>query len=191
MKSILSQYRNRKCVPVAESPSRPPRNMDRLVCRPAYGFTMVELCFTVALLGIVLAIATPSIRGYIDNSNLKSAARTVSGDLAYLREAAMTEYNNGTKYCMKFDMGTNTISLLYDNGGTLLPVVNYPSTRVMSDFGSSIQITSVPSGSSWVKVYQRGFIGNTGDIEITNSRGSKARITLVATGRAYVTYSMQ
>jgi prepilin-type N-terminal cleavage/methylation domain-containing protein len=160
-------------------------------CLPDGGFSVIELLITIVLLGVVLAMATPGIRGYLDNYNLKTAARAVSGDIAYLREAAMTEYNNGTKYCIKFDTSSNKMSLLWDNGGSLVPVVNYPSERVMSDFGSGVQITNTPSGSQWVKVYQRGFIGNAGDIEITNNRGSKAKITLLATGRVYVTYSMQ
>ena len=98
----------------------------------------------------------------------------------------MTEYNNGTKYCIKFDTDNQKISLMHDDM-TLL--TNYPGERYMSGFGSGIQITNAPSGP--IKVYQRGFIGTPGNIEITNSRGSRATITMLATGRVYVTYSMQ
>jgi prepilin-type N-terminal cleavage/methylation domain-containing protein len=160
----------------------------RRPCLPGDGFSVIELLITIVLLGVVLAMATPGVRGYIDNSNLKAAARTISGDIAFLRESAMTEYNNGTKYCLKFDTTNQTISLMHDD---MSPLTNYPAQRNMSDFGSGIQITNTPSGTNPIKVYQRGFIGTPGNIEITNNRGSRATITMLATGRVYVTYSMQ
>ena len=52
---------------------------------------MVELLITLVLLGIVAAIAVPSFRGWVDNSNLKAAARTLSSDIAYMRDGGHVE----------------------------------------------------------------------------------------------------
>jgi prepilin-type N-terminal cleavage/methylation domain-containing protein len=160
--------------------------------RPDAGFTMVELLITLVLVGIVLSMAVPAISGYLANTNLKSAARSLQGDIAYLRESAMTESSDGTKYCIQFDAGANKVYLKYDPGGagTLLPLVNYPATRNLSDSGSGVYISNT-SYAAPVKVYQRGFIGTPGTVEITNNRGSKATLTLLTTGKVYVTYSMQ
>ncbi|HET6488740.1 MAG TPA: prepilin-type N-terminal cleavage/methylation domain-containing protein, partial [Syntrophales bacterium] len=83
------------------------------LCLPDRGFSVIELLITIVLLGVVLAMATPGVRGYIDNSNLKDAARAISGDIAFLRESAMTEYSNGTKYCIKFDTDNQKISFMH------------------------------------------------------------------------------
>ncbi len=159
--------------------------------RRAAGFSLVELLITLVLVGIVLSMAIPSVRGWLDNTNLKSAARALQADITYLREAAMTESSDGTKYCIQFDTGANKAFLKYDQGGsgTMLPVVNYPAERNLSDFGSGIQMTTT-SYTGPVKIYQRGFIGTPGTVEITNSRGSKATMTLLTTGKVYVTYNM-
>jgi len=161
--------------------------------RPAAGFTMVELLITLVLLGIVMAIAIPSFRGWVDNSNLKAAARTLTSDLAYLREAAITDSSDGTKYCIQFDSSANKAYIKYDPGGagTLVPLANYPAERTLCDFGSGVQITNVSFGTTPVKVYNRGYFGTPGTVEISNGRGSKATISLLTTGKVYVTYSMQ
>jgi prepilin-type N-terminal cleavage/methylation domain-containing protein len=166
-------------------------NTRRRSC-PDAGFTLVELMITLVLVGIVLSIAVPAISGYLDNTNLKSAARALQSDIAYLRESAMTESSDGTKYCIQFDAAANKVYLQYEpgGGGTLLPVVNYPATRNLSDSGSGIYISNT-TYTGQVKIYQRGFIGTPGTVEITNNRGSRATLTLLSTGKVYVTYSMQ
>jgi type IV fimbrial biogenesis protein FimT len=52
------------------------------------GFTLVELCVTVAVLVIVLAVAAPSIRRLIDRTSLRASASVVRTDLQYVRSAA-------------------------------------------------------------------------------------------------------
>jgi len=159
---------------------------------PEAGFTMVELLITLVLVGIVLSLAVPAISGYLDNTNLKSAARALQGDIAYLRESAMTESSDGTKYCIQIDAVANKVYLKYDPGGSgsMLPVVNYPATRNLSDSGNGIYISNT-SYTGPVKIYNRGFIGTPGTLEIRNIRGSTATLTLLTTGKVYVTYSMQ
>jgi prepilin-type N-terminal cleavage/methylation domain-containing protein len=160
----------------------------RGLCRRAAGFSMVELLITLVLLGIVAAIAIPSFRGWVDNSNLKAAARTLSSDIAYMRAAAMS---NGRTHTVAYDMAQNRYTLRWDSdgAGTYADVANYPALRLLSEHGSSIQITSV--SQTPIKIISSGAINPFGTVEITNNRGSRATISTLITGRSHVTYSMQ
>ncbi len=104
----------------------------RGLCRRAAGFSMVELLITLVLIGIVAAIAVPSFRGWVDNSNLKAAARTLSSDIAYMRAAAMS---NGRTHMVVYDMAQNRYTLRWDSdgAGTYADVANYPASRLMCE----------------------------------------------------------
>jgi type IV fimbrial biogenesis protein FimT len=157
--------------------------------RPDEGFTMVELLITLVLLGTVLSIGVPGIRGYLDNMNLKSAARTLSGDVAFLRESAQS---SGRTHTIAYSVGANQCTMRWDSdgdGSTDANVPNYPATRNLSDFGSNVRITSV--SQSPIKIISSGAINPFATVVLTNNRGSTATITTLITGRAYVTYSMQ
>ena len=161
----------------------------RGILRRAAGFSMVELIITLVLLGIAMAIAIHSFRGWVDNSNLKAAARTLSSDVAYMREAAIS---SGRSHMITYNTGANTYSLKWDSdgdGSCDADVPNYAATRLMSDHGGGIQITSASPAA--IKIISSGAINPFGSVVITNSRGSTATISTLITGRSHVTYSMQ
>jgi prepilin-type N-terminal cleavage/methylation domain-containing protein len=152
------------------------------------GFTLVELLITLILLGVVLAMAVPVISGWLANSNLKSVARTMASDVAYLRESALS---SGRTHMMSFNMGANQYTLRWDSdgAGTYADVPNYPASRTLSDAGDGVRITSV--SQSPIMMSSSGAINPFGTVVITNNRGSAATITTLITGRSHVTYSMQ
>jgi prepilin-type N-terminal cleavage/methylation domain-containing protein len=155
---------------------------------PDSGFTMVELLITLVLVGIVLSIAVPAVSGWLDNSNLKSGARTIASDVAYMRESALS---SGRTHLMAFNVGANQYTLRWDSdgAGTYADVPNYPALRILSDSGSGVRITSF--SQSAINFTSRGTINPFGTVVITNNRGSTATITTMITGRSHVTYSMQ
>ena len=157
--------------------------------RHAAGFSMVELLITLVLIGIVAAIAIPSFRGWVDNSNLKAAARTLSSDIAYMREAASS---SGRIHTVAYDMAQNRYTLRWDSdgdGAADADVPSYPALRSLSDHGSGILITSV--SQTPITIRSSGAINPFGNVVITNNRGSTATISTLITGRSHVTYSMQ
>lgn len=162
-------------------------NTRRQSC-PAAGFTLVELLITLILLGAVLAISVPVISGWLDNSNLKTGARTMASDVAYLREAALS---SGRNHMMSFNVNANEYTLRWDSDGmgTYADVPNYPASRTLSEVGNGIRITSV--SHSPILMIPNGSINPFGTVVITNDRGSTATITTLITGRSHVTYSMQ
>jgi len=161
----------------------------RGLLRRAAGFSMVELLITLVLLGIAMAIAVPSFRGWGDNSNLKAAARTLSSDIAYMREAAMS---SGRTHTIAYDIAQNRYTLRWDSdgdGAVDADVPNYAASRLMCDHGGGIQITS--TSQAQIKIISSGAINPFGSVVITNSRGSTATISTLITGRSHVIYSMQ
>ncbi len=155
--------------------------------RRTAGFSMVELLITLVLISIVAAIAIPSFRGWVDNSNLKAAARMISSDFYDTRTRAASESRPYTITYSPDPTNTYRIQAAAANG---LPAVN--ETKNFNEFGG-VRMTSVDGGAAAVAItiQSRGTVSQNGTIVVTNVRNSTGSITLLLTGRAYVTYSMQ
>lgn len=153
----------------------------------ASGFSLVELLITLVLLGIVLAIAVPSYRGWVDNSNLKGAGRIISSDFYETRARAMAENRAYTITYSPDPTNTYRIQAAAANG---LAAVN--ETKNFTEYGT-VRMTSVNGGAGAVTVtiQSRGSAAPQGTIVLGNVRNSTGTITVLMTGRAHVTYSMQ
>ena len=62
--------------------------------KPAAGFTLIEVLITVAIIGILTAIALPSYTYYVQRGKITEATTTLSN----LRQAMERDYQNDQKY---------------------------------------------------------------------------------------------
>jgi prepilin-type N-terminal cleavage/methylation domain-containing protein len=159
----------------------------RCLRRRDAGFSMVELLITLVLLGIVAAIAIPSYRGWIENSNLKAAGRMISSDFYEARARASAE---NRPYTITYSPDPTNTCRIQAAAANNLPAVD--ETKTLGEFGSA-RMTSVNGGAAAVAVLiqSRGSVSPAGTVVVTNARNSTGTITLLITGRAHVTYSMQ
>lgn len=77
------------------------KNLKCQFIRRQSGFTLIELSIVIALMVILYALATPSLRNLAPSSRLKSTARGIRSLLTYARDTAMTE---GAPYLVVFDL---------------------------------------------------------------------------------------
>jgi prepilin-type N-terminal cleavage/methylation domain-containing protein len=143
------------------------------------GFTLVELMIVVVLIGIIAAIATPAFQRYAINANLKSAARDITSDFLRLKERAIAE---NVEYRIIFNVAGNSYTIQQGTAAGA-PYVDL-MTKSPASFGSDINFTANTTFGAGAIFRSRGTVTN-GTIELINSRGSTATITVNITGRTY------
>jgi len=95
---LASQYPN---LPSLQSANHITISFSVLKSGEPKGFTLIELTIVIALMMILYAVATPSLRNLAPSSRLKSSAREIQSLLTYARDVAMTE---NTVYLVTFDL---------------------------------------------------------------------------------------
>lgn len=152
--------------------------------RAKRGFTLVEVMIVIGIIGILSAVALFGWRGYQDNANLRTATREVMADIASCKQRAVSE---GIDYCIQFTDGSPN----YTINATSCVAPTQTQAKSLTSFGAGLTITNTNFNLDRVSFLPRGTLSsNTGDINLANSKGSTAKITINITGRAYVSFTM-
>lgn len=147
---------------------------------PPGGFSVLELCITLALIAVVGAMAYPTFQRMAINGNLRTAAREIMGDIALLKERAMAQ---NTRFSITFEPSNNRYR------GSDMTEGQWKCPAMI---GRDIQITKAAFGTGKTIVFEtRGTIQQAGNIELANGRGSTATIVCNIAGRTYVKFKMR
>jgi prepilin-type N-terminal cleavage/methylation domain-containing protein len=161
--------------------------------RIAAGFTLMELLIVLAIISIVGVIGSYNWNHYVRNTELRTFARELTGDIAELKMKAkkdglcyrITIYTaaNGNKY---------TLEKANQPGGCDGATFTLQKTKSPASLGlrDGLNISSTSYSGSHINFQTRGTI-NMGKVIMTNQKGSEATITSNITGKTYVEYSMR
>ena len=131
------------------------------------GFTLIELLVTIAVAGIVVAIAVPSLTTFIQNTRQTSEANSLVMALDYARSEAIKEDAN-VEICASTDGATCSGDAAPGGWGTgwivLTTVAPVTVLRVMPALGANNTLSAAFNGNnvSQVTFQPNGFVQATG-----------------------------
>ncbi|MCE5327719.1 MAG: prepilin-type N-terminal cleavage/methylation domain-containing protein [Planctomycetaceae bacterium] len=105
----------------------------------AAAFTLIELVLVLALIGIVLAAAVPSMRGFVASRN---AADTASQVLALTKCARGQAIAAGRPCRLNIDGAAGSFWLSVQQNGTFVEVQSDPGSRITPVDGVTISLRS-------------------------------------------------
>ena len=151
------------------------------------GFSLVEVVTVLAIFVIMASIASVYMSRYVNNTNLRTAARQLASDIANSKQRPVTQ---GVNYRMTITVGTPgqyTIEQR-DAADTTSTVI---ATKIPTDSGAGLYISNPTTYTGNVITFQPRGTTSAGTVILQNSIGSSASITTNITGKTYVTYIMQ
>jgi type IV fimbrial biogenesis protein FimT len=149
-------------------PSRSPRSAG------AGGFTLIELLVTIALAGVLLAVAAPSMTRLIGANRVQTEASSLVNDLQFARAEAIKE-GQAVTVCPSSDgkncLGTNTwqkgwIVFSDVNGNATVDAADGDPLRTRAAFKGADSFVAAPATTA-VTFNREGFTSNLGTSVVT------------------------
>jgi type IV fimbrial biogenesis protein FimT len=136
------------------------------------GMTLIEVMVVVAIIGIIVAIATPSFSAMLQQQRIKGAAETVLADLRWARGEAI---KRNARVRVTFTSGSNwsytidTVPALAASDGVLPKTVNgsdFPSTTLSSVASTTFNPIRGTANTGTAKITSNNFSDSAG-VEIS------------------------
>lgn len=145
------------------------------------GFTLIELMVTIAIIGILSAIAIPNMITWRNGQQLNSSTREV---MAAINGARMAAVKNNANVTVTFNAGNVTTAFT----NRVTNVARTTTTQLKPDIQIDLTATSF-SGADAFRFNSRGLpinIGNNnfaaGTVTLTNSKGDALEVIMESTG---------
>ncbi len=165
------------------------------------GFSLIEMMIVIAIIAVVLAVASPTLYKYSQNTNLKEATRMLADDISYWRQMAISE---NARYRIAFNPAANSYTVQRENPANSGTYVNLSALGILANdtkspesVSGSIIIMGSPNppgftgGVAYITFQPRGTM-SAGSIWLQHtSRLSTATITTNLTGRVNVAYDLK
>lgn len=152
------------------------------------GFTLIELMAAVAVFGILVSIAVPSLYRSMDGMQSRQDAESLCGRLRLARSQAIGGFNDVIVYLNRDGLGTYTVHV--DNGGgagTPLDENFEAANKNNGEVDENEQVFNVVSlGERTVFGYVPGGMNSNGDYltEAISFEGTPPRVVFHADGTA-------
>ena len=132
----------------ADGPCGPPR-------RAGGGFTLLELIVVLGLVGVLLALAAPSLRGFMGSRQTANAAAQV---LALTQWAGSRAVAQGSVYRLNIDSQTNVYWLTVQQAGAFVDLNCEFGRRFQFPEGTTVSVRSPLGGApvSYIEFYPSG-----------------------------------
>jgi type IV fimbrial biogenesis protein FimT len=147
------------------------------------GFTLIEMMITIAIAGILAALAAPSFQGTLMNSRIAGESSALLADLAYARSQASLPTKGRVTVCVSTDgatcTGTNWASgrIVFVDSGTVGTIGTVDGTDVILRVTPALSTNTLVSAS----FPNATFITYLGTGEV-NGLGGTGTFTLCRTG---------
>jgi type II secretion system protein H len=145
------------------------------------GFTITELMIVIAIMGVLTAVATPSMSRWLTSIRMESATREIASTLQLARVKAITQ---NTSIRINFDTTANTYQMQQRDSANPTSWNNVEKAKKLPAGINFVSITGNPI------IFQSGrgstLPSHNGTITLQNTQGKTNEVVVAQTGRVIV-----